>query len=54
MIRSDLFRPSFFLFIIAGVLILVGLPTYWTENFEYWLFTRSLYGIGAVMFWFDK
>ncbi len=47
-------RPSLFILVISGILILLGIPDFWTGNYYYWLGTRLLYGIGMIMFWFDR
>lgn len=50
----DHVRPSYVLFVVAGIIIIIGVPTFWTENFYYWAFPRLIYGVGVLLFWFDK
>lgn len=43
-------RLSWVILAVSGIMILAGLPGFWVENFNYWLATRLIYGIGVVLF----
>ncbi len=43
-------RASWIVLALSGIMILAGLPDFWVGNFNYWLATRLLYGIGVILF----
>ena len=51
---SDI-RVSEMVLIVSGLLILVSVPIiYSSGNFTLWVYAKILYGIGVLIFVFDK
>jgi len=51
---NTLIKPSVVVLVIAGILLLIGLTTLSQNVLTMWIAAKLLYGVGVVLFLFNK